>query len=116
MRKLESHDFPGNVRELENMIERAVALSSGPLLGLTDLPDIKPARAAADLPAEFPAEGVDLDRMLADFERAWVVRALERTGGVRKAAANLLGISFRSMRYRLTKLGIEKTENDDDVD
>ncbi len=116
MRKLESYDFPGNVRELENMIERAVALSSGPLIGESDLPDIRPARAVADLPAEFPAEGIDLDRMLADFERAWVVRALEKTSGVRKTAAELLGISFRSMRYRLAKLGIEKGDGEDEGD
>jgi two-component system, NtrC family, response regulator PilR len=111
-RKLESYDFPGNVRELENMIERAVALSSGPMIGVSDLPDIKPARAAADVPSEFPPEGVDLDSMLADFERAWVLRALEKTGGVRKSAAALLGISFRSMRYRLAKLGLDKGEDD----
>jgi two-component system response regulator PilR (NtrC family) len=114
MRKLESYDFPGNVRELENMIERAVALSSGPVLGASDLPDIKPARAVAELPTEFPKEGVDLDSMLADFERAWVLRALEQAGGVRKAAANLLGISFRSMRYRLAKLGLDKGPEGDD--
>jgi two-component system, NtrC family, response regulator PilR len=116
MRKLESYDYPGNVRELENMIERAVALSSGPVIGVSDLPEIKAPRAVAE-PAEFPPEGIDLDRLLADIERTWVMRALERTGGVRKSAANLLGISFRSMRYRLTKLGIEKgPEGDDDAE
>ena len=52
--------------------------------------------------------------MLADFERAWVLRALEQTGGVRKAAANLLGISFRSMRYRLAKLGLDKGPDGED--
>ena len=52
--------------------------------------------------------------MLTDFERAWVMRALERTGGVRKRAATLLGISFRSLRYRLEKLGIEKGEDSEE--
>jgi len=113
MRKLESYDFPGNVRELENMIERALALSSGPLIGLGDLPDVRPSRAV-DIPAEMPAEGVDLDRLVSDFERAWVIRALERTGGVRKHAASLLGISFRSLRYRLEKLGIDKGDDTPD--
>jgi len=115
MRRLESHDFPGNVRELENIIERAVALSSSQLIGAADLPDVRPSRAAADAAAAaaFPAEGVDLDRLLADYERSWVLRALEHTGGVRKRAATALGISFRSLRYRLVKLGIDKGEPDE---
>ena len=113
MRKLESYDFPGNVRELENMIERAIALSSNPLIGASDLPDVRAQRHAPELPIDLPAEGVDLDRLLTDYERAWVVRALERTGGIRKRAATLLGISFRSLRYRLVKLGIDKGEDED---
>ncbi|MBA3396474.1 MAG: sigma-54-dependent Fis family transcriptional regulator [Deltaproteobacteria bacterium] len=106
MRKLETYDFPGNVRELENMLERAVALSSSAVIGVSDLPPVKAPRS--EPVAEFPTEGVDLDRVLSDFERGWVMRALEQTGGVRKRAAALLGISFRSLRYRLEKLGIEK--------
>ncbi|HUS29443.1 MAG TPA: sigma-54 dependent transcriptional regulator, partial [Kofleriaceae bacterium] len=117
MRKLESYDFPGNVRELENMIERAVALSSSNVIGASDLPEVKvPARQAAEVPADFPADGVDLDRLVADYERNWVLRALEQTGGIRKRAAVLLGISFRSLRYRLEKLGIEKPDSGDDED
>ena len=113
-RKLEHYDYPGNVRELENLIERAVALSSGPVIGVSDLPEMRPAAKAVELPTEFPPEGVDLDRLLADFERGWVLRALEHTNGIRKAAAALLGISFRSMRYRLAKLGIDKASDGDD--
>jgi two-component system response regulator PilR (NtrC family) len=111
MRKLESYDFPGNVRELENMIERAVALSSSSTIGVTDLPEVKPAKHVPDGPVEFPADGVDLDALLSDYERGWVMRALEQTGGVRKRAAVLLGISFRSLRYRLAKLGIDKGDD-----
>ena len=113
MRKLESFDFPGNVRELENVLERAVALSSSPILGVSDLPDPRPTVRAAEVPGELPPEGVDLERILSDYERTWVLRALDQTGGVRKRAAALLGISFRSLRYRLEKLGIDKGDDDE---
>jgi two-component system response regulator PilR (NtrC family) len=115
LRKLESHDFPGNVRELENMIERAVALSSGPVISADELPELRAPRVAApEVPAAFPADGIDLERIVGDFERMWVLRALEQTGGVRKRAAALLGISFRSLRYRLDKLGIEPRGDEKD--
>ena len=114
MRKLESLDVSRNVRQLEYNIERAMALSSGPLIGATDLPDVKPSKPPATVPSELPAEGVDLDHLLIDYERAWVMRALEQVDGVRKHAAALLGISFRSLRYRLQKLGIETTRDDPD--
>ncbi len=116
MRKLDGHDFPGNVRELENMIERAVALSSSNMITAVDLPDFKASRASAEPPHEFPADGVDLDRLVSDYERGWVLRALEQTGGVRKRAAVLLGISFRSLRYRLEKLGIDKGDGDEHLE
>jgi len=109
MRRLERYDFPGNVRELENILERAVALSSSNVLGASDLPDEKTtAKPAAEVAAQFPAEGIDLERIVSDYEREWVTRALEQAGGIRKRAATLLGISFRSLRYRLEKLGIDR--------
>jgi two-component system response regulator PilR (NtrC family) len=114
MRRLESYEFPGNVRELENIIERAVALSSSSLIGVSDLPEVKTQKImTAQPPAVLPAEGVDLDQIVSDYERTWVLRALEQTGGVRKRAALLLGISFRSLRYRLEKLGIDKGDDDE---
>jgi two-component system response regulator PilR (NtrC family) len=114
MRRLESYEFPGNVRELENIIERAVALSSSSLIGVSDLPEVKAQKImTTPPPAVLPAEGVDLDQIVSDYERTWVLRALEQTGGVRKRAATLLGISFRSLRYRLEKLGIDKGDDDD---
>jgi two-component system response regulator PilR (NtrC family) len=118
LRKLESYDFPGNVRELENMIERAVALSSGPLIGADELPELRAPRAPSPdvAPSAFPPDGVDLERLVSDFERMWVLRALEQAGGIRKRAAALLGISFRSLRYRLDKLGIERADKDDTGD
>jgi two-component system response regulator PilR (NtrC family) len=123
MRRLESYEFPGNVRELENIIERAVALSSSALIGMSDLPEVKSPRITTPQPpSALPAEGVDLDQLVSDYERTWVLRALEQTGGVRKRAAALLGISFRSLRYRLEKLGLDRGDDrgddkgDDKVD
>jgi two-component system response regulator PilR (NtrC family) len=110
--RLEAYDFPGNVRELENILERAVTLSPSATIGADDLPGLRPSRGvvAETAAAAIPSEGVDLDRLISDFERTWVTRALEQAGGVRKKAAALLGISFRSLRYRLEKLGLEKQD------
>ena len=117
LRRLETYDYPGNVRELENVIERSVALSSTTEIGADDLPELRAPRAPSpELAAGLPPEGVDLDRLLADYERMWVQRALEQTNGVRKRAAGLLGISFRSLRYRLDKLGIEPKGDDEPED
>jgi two-component system response regulator PilR (NtrC family) len=114
--RLEAHDFPGNVRELENVIERAVALTAGPTIDADVLPSWRQRPSSDPAPDHFPDEGVDLDRMIADYERGIVERALARAGGVRKRAAALLGISFRSLRYRLAKLGFEKSADDGDAD
>jgi two-component system response regulator PilR (NtrC family) len=110
IRALERYDFPGNIRELENMMERAVALASNETIDIGDLPETVgggPPSAAPTLVTDLPAEGCQLDGVLEDIERRLLTQALERSDGVRKAAAELLGISFRSMRYRLAKLGME---------
>jgi two-component system response regulator PilR (NtrC family) len=104
---LEGYDFPGNIRELENMIERAVALASGPSIDIADLPDGVTGRGPAAGVVALPDEGLDLDALLARTERRLLEQALGRTGGVRTAAAKLLGVSFRSLRYRLAKHGME---------
>ncbi len=108
IRALEAHAFPGNIRELENMMERAVALASATAIGLGDLPTEVSGLSGSPAPllAQLPAEGCALDSVLGEVERRLMLQALERTGGVRKAASKLLGISFRSLRYRLEKHAI----------
>ena len=102
------HDYPGNVRELENLVERAVALETGPRLTAANLPPHRAAsrRSPSGLP-DLPEEGLDLDQAVADLERHLISAALRRTSGVRKAAATLLRVSVRSLRYRLEKLGLQ---------
>jgi len=104
---LERYPFPGNVRELENVVERAVALARGDVIDRDALPPtvLQPRESANR--ARIPAEGIDLDQTLNAYERSLIREALERSGGVKKRAAQLLGISFRSFRYRLEKLGLE---------
>jgi two-component system response regulator PilR (NtrC family) len=111
---LARYDFPGNVRELENMIERSVATATTNII----LPDslalstYKRTRKTADETKPFPvdilASDFDLDAVLAEVEQTYLLKALEMSGGVKQKAAELLGISFRSFRYRLEKLDIEK--------
>lgn len=122
MRYLTSYPFPGNVRELENTIERAVALATGPIIlpenlpprlreyqqqsgnmdtrGTTtillDLPPVPP-----NLPPHF-----NLEAKMEDYEKRYILCALEQAGGVKSQAAKLLGLSFRSLRYRIAKYNI----------
>lgn len=98
-----AYAFPGNVRELENVLERAVALSSGQRIEVADL-RLEPDAVEAVLPGR-GAE--NLDDYLNRLERQAILEALEKTGGNRTAAARLLGVTFRSLRYRLERLGIE---------
>ncbi len=101
-----SYDFPGNVRELENLVERGVALEGSQELTADHLPPFTPRAAGEDRHAALPADGLDLDLALTDLERQLIEQALDRSGGVRKEAAALLRVSVRSLRYRLEKLGI----------
>ena len=121
LRALERYNYPGNVRELENMIERAVALAGSPSIGLGDLPrEVSGMAGETNLGiATLPPEGCNLDDVVNEVERRLLVEALERTGGVRKHAAKLLGITFRSLRYRLEKHALDVdqlTADDDDGD
>jgi len=111
---LKKYDFPGNIRELENLIERSVALTSTNIL----LPDslelsvykkrwiegIKDRRFDLDE----VAHGVSIDTILSEIEQAYLEKALDIGHGNKHTAAKLLGITFRSIRYRLDKLNIDK--------
>jgi two-component system, NtrC family, response regulator PilR len=103
---LETYSYPGNVRELENILERAATLCEGHTIHAADL-HLPDHTHAADRIAEPAVADRALDDLLEERERQAILRALARTGGNRTAAARLLGISFRQMRYRLKKLGIE---------
>jgi len=105
---LAEYAFPGNVRELENILERALTLCTGPRIEAADL-QLRPAGAATatTAPAAVPAGGEALGEQLEHVEREAILRALEQTRYNKTAAAKLLGMTFRALRYRVKKLGIE---------
>jgi two-component system response regulator PilR (NtrC family) len=147
---LEAYAWPGNIRELENIVERAVTLENGNKITIADFPAqiqafaarVAPAAGASTgggqgspasavgglggpagasvlgseirLPApDFTKGALNLDAILGDVERTYLLAALEQTGGVKKRAAELLGITFRSIRYRLSKLGMDAGGEDE---
>jgi two-component system response regulator PilR (NtrC family) len=114
LRALEGYAFPGNVRELENVIERAVALATGQTIGLGDLPREISGAAAQPTPAllSVPEEGCNLDEILGEVERRMILQALDKSGGVRTQAAHLLGLTLRSLRYRLQKHALADAGDD----
>jgi two-component system response regulator PilR (NtrC family) len=127
LERLRTYAFPGNVRELENVLERALTLSTGGRIGAGDIQLRATARpgtpamtpAAAPPPATSPATPASfadaaaaaapdaLGEQLEQIERAAIIRALEQTRYNKTAAAKLLGMTFRALRYRIKKLGIE---------
>jgi two-component system response regulator PilR (NtrC family) len=110
-RRLCEYDYPGNVRELANVIERAVTLCEGPEIGVADLPPALRTPGGAGQAAtavELPGGGMDLQSHLDGIERRLLEEALARTGGVKTEAARLLSLTFRSLRYRLAKYGIDR--------
>jgi two-component system response regulator PilR (NtrC family) len=105
---LESSPWPGNIRELENVIERAIVLGNGDMITREALPATlgRPRETPESMP-EFPDEGFDLESTLDRLERRYIQQALQRTGGNQTRAAGLLGLSFRQLRYKVRKHGLQ---------
>ena len=114
---LKAYSWPGNIRELENAMERAVALERTPSILLDSLPDsvreaeavvsAHAAQAAATADGAFPEGGIDLEQHVQDIEREYIAEALRRAGGVKVKAAEMLGMSFRSFRYYMKKYNLK---------
>jgi two-component system response regulator PilR (NtrC family) len=109
MELLKQHEWPGNIRELENVIERAVALEATPSILSESLPpSIRMTTARPDVPSSeaLPEAGFDLEAHVKEIERGYIAQALQRAGGVQVKAAELLGMSFRSFRYYVKKYNL----------
>ncbi|MFA6920503.1 MAG: sigma-54 dependent transcriptional regulator [Gallionella sp.] len=111
---LQVYDFPGNVRELENIIERALALCSDGLITVADL-YLAPAERSSCDPVDESCK-CPLPEYLDRIEKEALLEALQQTGFNRTAAAKRLGLTFRTMRYRMERLGIKSPAGSDDGD
>jgi two-component system response regulator PilR (NtrC family) len=119
MEILKTYNYPGNVRELENMIERTVALESGSTILPESLPPMvntpSGRKMASSNEIEMGEGGLELDKVMGQIEKELLIKAIHAAGGVKKKAAKLLNISFRSMRYRIEKYNLGVV-GDDELD
>ncbi len=110
MEVLKKYDYPGNVRELENIIERTVALEGGGTILPESLPPFVSTPSGRKLASsheiEITEDGLDLDKVMGQIEKELLIKAIHASSGVKKRAAKLLNITFRSMRYRVEKYGL----------
>ena len=113
---LAQYAFPGNVRELENIIERSVALETSNIvlpesLTLSDYKGTLSRKGRRRL--DLGSDGINLDEAMAEIEGDYILKAMETAHGSKQRAARLLGITMRSLRYRLDKLGLKSSSDDD---
>lgn len=114
LRRLEAYDWPGNVRELENTLERAVALETTQSISVEVLPEKisryyqehLPVALPGDAKVRIPPEGVEFEKLVQETQRAYLLAALESSGGVRIRAAEMLGMRYRSFRHYAKKYNI----------
>lgn len=115
---LMKYDFPGNVRELENIIERTMALEPGSMILPESLPPMvltpRGPKMASSHEIMVTDQGIDLDKILGQIEKELVVKAIHMANGTKKKAAKLLKISSRSMRYRCDKYNLGSMDEEDD--
>ena len=119
MTVLKKYDYPGNVRELENIIERTVALEGGASILPESLPPfVKTIGGSRKMVSsegiEITDEGIDLDKVIGQIEKELIIKAFHASRGVKKRAAKLLGITFRSMRYRAEKYNLGSISDEED--
>ncbi|MBW2109776.1 MAG: sigma-54-dependent Fis family transcriptional regulator [Deltaproteobacteria bacterium] len=119
---LSRYDFPGNVRELENMIERSVATATTNIilpesLALASYKRAETQAKTSGVPVNFdiPPSGIRLDDVLTQVETGYLLKAMELSGGIKQQAADLLGISPRNLRYRLEKLEARRNGSTSDA-
>lgn len=117
MQLLMKYDYPGNVRELENLIERTVALEAGNTILPESLPPMvntpSGRKMASSQEIEIGEDGVDLDKVIGQIEKEILIKAIHAAGGIKKRAAKLLNITFRSMRYRIEKYNLGSMDDEE---
>lgn len=117
MQLLVKYDYPGNVRELENLIERTVALEAGNTILPESLPPMvntpSGRKMASSQEIEIGEEGIDLDKVVGQIEKEILIKAIHAAGGIKKRAAKLLNITFRSMRYRIEKYNLGSMDDEE---
>jgi DNA-binding NtrC family response regulator len=108
---LSRYDWPGNIRELENLVERLAVLSESEIIDASELPDhIVETRRVASIEVEdvtLPESGVDFNALIEDYENKLISSALAQTGGNKKAAAKLLGLNRTTLVEKIKKKGLE---------
>ena len=118
MQFLVEERWPGNVREMANVIERVMAMTTHPILTLDDFRNALPSTSVTRLQSDqtIPQDGIDLDKLMEGIERDLLLKAMEKAGGVKTAAAKLLRIDFRSFRYRFDKHALHKIATPEKAD